>query len=67
MYAKKTQQTPSISPLSLPDIPSMPTGERDFTPELHRSRLALDMTSLFGEFMSKKTANTSDARQKRGR
>lgn len=67
MYAKKIKQTPSISPLSLPVLAIMPTGERDFLPDLHRSRLTIGMTSLFGELMSKKTSNTADARQKRGR
>lgn len=66
MNAKKLDSLPSVAPLSLPVLTRMPTGEGDFLPELHRRRMAGEMTSHFGEVMSKKTSNTADARQKRG-
>jgi hypothetical protein len=47
-------------------VSAVPTGESDFLAELHRSRLALNMTSLFREEMNRKTSNMADARQKRG-
>jgi hypothetical protein len=41
------------------------SGENDFITELHHKKRSAGMTTLFGEEMSKKTANTADARQKR--
>ena len=56
-------------PVEIPHdvVPSpTPAGPRDFLPEVHAARKTLTMARLFGEEMSKKTASTADARQKRG-
>ena len=65
MHAKKVQHAPVELP-SVPEMKAMPTGEGDFLPELHASRVMLGKPSLFREEMSKKKGSTGDARQKRG-
>ena len=59
-------QQPEIVEDHFATLARIPDGTGVFLPELHRSRLTLDMTTLYGEEMSKKTSNTGDAQQKRG-
>jgi hypothetical protein len=66
MNATKLRHMP-VEETSVPEMKAMPDGEGDFLPELHASRVTLGKPSLFREEMSKKTSNTADARQKRGR
>jgi hypothetical protein len=66
MIAKKVRHTP-VEETSVPQMKAMPNGEGDFLPELHASRVTLGKPSLFREEMSRKTANTADARKKRGK
>ena len=66
MYANKAKHVSFGAPLNFPILSCMPDGKSDFLPDLHRSRLAIEMISLFGETMTTKTSNTADARQKRG-
>jgi hypothetical protein len=65
MQVEKHRQSPVELP-SAPQIRAVLTGEGDFLPELHASRMTLGKPSLFGEEMSRKNAHTADARQKRG-
>jgi hypothetical protein len=63
---------PNISPeirqpQDWPHVDSISSGNSDFMPELHRSNAALMASRLFGETMTTKTANTADAKQKRGK
>jgi hypothetical protein len=64
--AQKLSQNPFAELPSIPVVIAVPTGEGDFLPELHRSRLILNMTRQFMEEMSSKAAGTADARQRRG-
>ena len=66
MHAKKIRHSPVELPSAL-QIRAVPSGQGDFLPELHASRVTLGQPSLFREEMSRKTANTADARKKRGK
>jgi len=65
MNANKAERISFDADLTFPILSCMPDGKSDFLPDLHRSRIAMEMISLFGETMSTKTSNTSDAKQKR--
>lgn len=56
--------TPSESTFAEPAC--VPGGESDFLDELHGARRAYSLIQLFGETMSKKNSNKSDAQQTKG-
>jgi len=67
MYAHKIRRTSDDELQAAPKLKVLDQGDSDFISEAHAGRKALIMPSLFREVMSKKTANTADARQKRGK
>ncbi|WJV60687.1 hypothetical protein PCO86_11090 [Pectobacteriaceae bacterium CE70] len=48
-----------------PQVMALPDCLGDFEADLHRERILIGATEVFGEYMSKKTSNTGDAKQKR--
>ncbi len=61
---KLTHRKSKISTL-FPQLQPLTDVMEDFETELHRERLLIGATEVFGEVMSKKTSNTADAQQKR--
>lgn len=66
MSALKLTQLKSKTCPQLPHLQPLADVMTDFETELHRERLLIGATEVFGEMMSKKTSNTADAQQKRG-
>ena len=66
MYAHKIRRTSDDELQSAPKLKVLAHGESDFISEAHAGRKLLLMPSLFREVMTRKNANTADARQKRG-
>lgn len=62
---KLTQRKSKIGP-QLPHLQPLAYVMTDFETELHRERLLIGATEVFGEMMSKKNSNTADAKQTRG-
>lgn len=61
---KLTQRKSKTSPLT-PQLLPLPDCMGDFETELHRERLLIGATEVFGKMMRDKKANTADAKQKR--
>jgi hypothetical protein len=64
MRSTTQHETPPSAP-RFPALRSMPTGDADFLPEVHRARITRQMTTIFGEPIAPKPGHTQDARQKR--
>jgi len=61
---KLTRRKSKTSPL-FPQLQPLSDYSGDFEPELHRERLLMGATQVFGKMMRDKKANTADAKQKR--
>lgn len=61
---KLTNRKTKTSP-QLPQLQTLSDCMGDFETELHRERLLIGATQVFGKMMRDKKANTADAKQKR--